>query len=1033
MSDITLPEIVVTPDARRMVPAVLPGRGVVPQAAPLPTPEPPPGLLPSVGAYGRMRTGVIGAAFELNSTIAAAADLFSRPSFTPDPTFDPMPLIADTKYEELYLDRFVGVRSEPEARSVMSRIDREEKLRDTVARGGIAGYIAGIAAGILDPTMLVPAAGLVRTGRASIRAAEGAALVGGAVALQEGVLQSAQETRTATESLFAIGGSAILGGVLGGAIGLMAKPEAAALSKRLVDVPATAAEETSAWNKAVGIGAAATDAARGSGDLKSALGAEKAFSFQDPLIRLQTGPFVAAKNAVRDLAETPTTLAENAEGIATTIGGSVETRIKMAHAPLAEALVEMDDLYSVYFFGKPTRFAAARGTLAAMTGRGGGKMTYAQFKEAVFDALLSGDVHAVKEVEAAAKTMRSRVLEPWKKEAIEAGIFEKDVGPLDDVGYVPRLYNTEAIRARRPEFVNILARHFEARQSDLMDRVADLEARTGAEGVIDAIKDLTPAEIRSLAEETTDVILANSPARVLTPKDLVAGPRGPLKERVLRIPTTLIRDFVEKDVEVLGRRYVATMAADVGLVKKFGSTDLADQIAKINDEANAKIAEVKSEKAAKKLDDARKAAIRDLTAIRDRIRGNYAIPDNPDGLLHRASRVVRNLNYLRLLGGMTLSAVPDVGRPVMVYGLTRTLRTAFVPFVKGLKTFKLAGREAKLAGTALDMVLDSRAMAISDIMDDYGRGSKFERGVETLTRKFGIVSLMAPWNAAMKQFAGVIAQTKILQSVEKVVAGKASKAEIEYLAANGIDANMAERISGQFGKGGVRDGDVWWANTEAWTDRRAVEAMRAALVRDIDRVIISPGQDKPLWMSKPLGKVIGQFRSFNIASMQRTLIAGLQQRDAAALNGAILMLALGALRYKLKMDFAGFETSDDPAVWAAEAFDGSGLAGWIMDANNLSEKWTRGRIGLSAITGEQASRYASRNALGALLGPTFDTVGDAMQVSGSFFAGDWAASDTHALRKLIPMQNLFYIRQLFDQVEAGANEAFGVPARKEKR
>jgi hypothetical protein len=474
------------------------------------------------------------------------------------------------------------------------------------------------------------------------------------------------------------------------------------------------------------------------------------------------------------------------------------------------------------------------------------------------------------------------------------------------------------------------------------------------------------------------------------------------------------------------------MAADIGLVRKFGSTDLKDQIAKINDEANAKIASSSGEKAKADIDKQRRAAIRDLTAVRDRIRGSYALPNNPDGLLVRAGRVARSLNFVRLLGGMTLSAVPDMAKPVMVYGLTRTMRTAFAPLVGGLKTMKLAAREVKLAGTALDMVLDSRAMAIADIMDDYGRGSKFERGLAQTTRSFGVVSLMAPWNAALKQFVGVIGQTKILEGVERVVAGKASKKEIEYLASNGIDANMADRVGGQFAKHGVKDGAIWWANTEAWTDRQAVEAIRAALVRDVDRVIVTPGQDKPLWMSTELGKLVGQFKSFGIASVQRTLIAGLQQRDAAAFNGMVLMLGLGAVSYYLKMETGGFEVSDDPVKWATEAFDRSGMAGWVSDANNMVEKMTRGTIGLSAFTGEQATRYASRNAIGSLLGPTFDVVGDAIQVSGSAFAGDWAASDSHAFRKLVPLQNLFYLRQLFDATERGVNGAFGVPMRRSR-
>lgn len=1014
------------------------GRGTAPLAPPMA----PAGESPSTW-------DVVKSAFALENDVVAAIDFMSRPQFEFDPDFDPMGLIGGTKYESLYLDRFVGVGSEAEARQVMSRIDREEKHREVLARGGFRGFLAGVAAGTLSPTVLIPVGGwlgaTVRGGRAArgaVRAAEAAAITSGSVALQEGVLQAAQETRTTTESLFAIGGAAILGGVLGGAAGFLTRTEFDTLAKSLDRIPATRAEEEAAFKQAMDLSAAASDSARAGGELKGTGGAARVVGNirvgdriigQDPLLRLQTSPIQAARNTVRDLAETPLTLAENADGIATTVGGAVETRIKMAQGPLAFALRDMDNLYSQYFFGAPKRFAAARGTAAVLMGRGGGKLNYVRFKEAVFDALLAGDVHGVAEVQAAAKALRAKVFEPWKKAAVEAGLFADDIKPLDDIGYVPRVYDTEVIRARRTEFTGILARHFEARQQELLDRAADLEARTGAEGIDPAIRDLTPAEIRSLADEVTDTILANSPARVLTPADLVAGPRGPLKERVLRIPTTLIRDFVERDPEVLARKYVHTMSADVGLVKKFGSTDMTDAINKINDEANARIAAAAGEKERKAFDAQRRAAIRDLTAIRDRIRGTYALPDNPDGLLVRAGRVIRNLNYVRLLGGMTPSAIPDLGRVVMVNGLTRTLGTAFAPLTRGLRTFKLAAKEAKLAGTALDMILDTRAMAIADIMDDYGRGSKFERAVSQGTRSFGVVSLMAPWNAAIKQFVGIVGQTRMLQAIERLVAGKASKKEIEYLAAGGIDANMAERIAAQFEKGGVKDGPVWWANTEAWSDQRAVESFRAFMVREIDRTIVTPGQDKPLWMSTEMGKIIGQFRSFNIASMQRTVLAGLQQRDAAALNGAILMLALGALSYKIKMDAGGYEVSDDPVVWATEAFDRSGLTGWLTDANNIAEKVTRGRVGLSAFTGEQASRYASRNALGALLGPTFDATADAIQIVGSAAAGDWTAADSHAFRKMIPIQNLFYLRQLFDAAEAGTNEALGIPARKPRK
>ncbi|KFB11026.1 hypothetical protein [Nitratireductor basaltis] len=537
--------------------------------------------------------------------------------------------------------------------------------------------------------------------------------------------------------------------------------------------------------------------------------------------------------------------------------------------------------------------------------------------------------------------------------------------------------------------------------------------------------DLSEDEIMSMVDEVVDTILGNAEGRI--PYDIVAGPRGALKDRVLKIESAKIHEFLENDIETVLRMQMRTMAPDIELAKKFGSVDLKEEIRKVNDEANAKIRNAKTEKERKALEKERKAAIRDIEGIRDRIRGTYAMPSDPSSLVVRANRVARNLNYVRLLGGMTISALPDMAKVVFTHGLTSTFKDGFLPLIRNFKAVRLAADEVKTAGTALDMVLDTRTMAIADIMDEFGRHSKFERGLSALSSKFGLVSLMAPWNAAMKQFAGMVTMTNVLRASEQLAKGSAPQDVVRKLAASGIDADMAGRIAFEFKKHGDRQGNVWLAQTGDWTDREAAEAFRAAIVRDVDRIIVTPGQDKPLWMSTELGKTVGQFKSFLVSSTQRTLLAGLQQRDAAVLNGTIAMLGLGAMAHALKEITAGRELPDEPQVWAVNALDRSGLTGWLMEVNAISEKATRGRVGFSALTGEQVTRYASRNVYGAFLGPSADAVADIFQVSGSIFAGDTTKSDLRKARQLLPAQNLFYIREMLNAVEEGAGEALNLP------
>lgn len=541
----------------------------------------------------------------------------------------------------------------------------------------------------------------------------------------------------------------------------------------------------------------------------------------------------------------------------------------------------------------------------------------------------------------------------------------------------------------------------------------------------DEFANLMPGEIESLADETINQILGHAEGRV--PYDIVSGPRGALKERLLKIETAKIHDFVENDIEHVLNSQVRTMSADIELSKKFGSVDLKEEIRKVNDEADAKISKAETPEQRQAIEKSRVNTIRDISDIRDRLRGAFALPSDPTSIVLRAGRVARNLNYVRLLGGMTVSAIPDMGSIVFQHGLVSTFRDGFIPLVINFKAFRMAAEEVKAAGTALDMVLDTRTMAMADVFDNMGRGSKFERAISAGSNRFGLVSLMAPWNATLKQVAGLVTMTRILNVAKRVTDGTATADDIRRLAASGIDDDLAKRIAAQFEAHGDTQGGVLLAKGEAWTDKDALEAFRSAVVRDVDKTIVTPGQDKPTWMSTELGKSVGQFKTFGVSAMQKIALSGLQQRDATTLNGAVLMLGLGAMSYAAKETLAGRPLSEDPAQWAVEAFDKSGLAGWLMEVNNIAEKATRGRVGLSAFTGKQVSRYASRNVVGAFLGPTADAVSDIFQISGSIFAGDTTQADLRKFRQLLPMQNLFYIRGLLNQVEQSTGQALGLP------
>jgi hypothetical protein len=75
------------------------------------------------------------------------------------------------------------------------------------------------------------------------------------------------------------------------------------------------------------------------------------------------------------------------------------------------------------------------------------------------------------------------------------------------------------------------------------------------------------------------------------------------------------------------------------------------------------------------------------------------------------------------------------------------------------------------------------------------------------------------------------------------------------------------------------------------------------------------------------------------------------------------------------------------------------------------------------------TRYASRGVLESVLGPSAGFLNDTLSATGAAFAKDWSAADTSAVRRMIPLQNLFFLRRLTDAAEEGINHALGVPTK----
>ena len=696
--------------------------------------------------------------------------------------------------------------------------------------------------------------------------------------------------------------------------------------------------------------------------------------------------------------------------------------------------------------------------------KGKGKLNKREFNKAIATAIRKGDSD-IPEIKAASDMWRKELYDPLKNEMVAQKLLPEDVDVATANNYLNRVWDKDKITANRPEFItkvsNWLAdkdtKLFDESQSILDDLAGDsvevklanlkkqIDKASGKEKIrlekqqtlINKAEfknrlDMENQDYRQIAGEIATRIQGSPDGRL--PYDWKLGDgkkeginskgiagtslRGPLRNRVFQIDDELIEEFLENDIEVLGARYVQNIAGDLELMRAFDDVNMDRQIKEIRDWWDKELDNPNlTLKQSKKMTKQKEQDEIDIAGMRDRIRGVYGF--QADNIWSRMGRSARDLNYLRLLGGVTISSLPDVARVVMAEGFVNTFSKGLIPLISNSKTTKLAQEELRRYDVGTDVLKSGKSEIIADVADYAQGGTIVERGLRAGVNQFGKFNLLDYWTAGMKQLHAVTMQTSIFDSLSK---GKYDK----RLARLGIDEETSKRMWQQVKKHGSKTDGIWLTNAKNWDEPNLEVIWGAAVRKESDRVIIIPGQEKPLFMSSEMGKTIGQFRSFIFSATQRIVIPAIQRQDQNTLGGVASLIGMGMFSYYLKQTIAGRPISEDPKVWAMEGIERSGIAGIVGEIHTSVEKISGNSVGLRSLLGvnEFASKQVSRTISESLLGPTLGsllstTVAATNAITSS---GEMTESDIRTLRRLIPLQNLFYLRFAFNEAEKAAND-----------
>ena len=296
-----------------------------------------------------------------------------------------------------------------------------------------------------------------------------------------------------------------------------------------------------------------------------------------------------------------------------------------------------------------------------------------------------------------------------------------------------------------------------------------------------------------------------------------------------------------------------------------------------------------------------------------------------------------------------------------------------------------------------------------------------------------MLNLLGPYTDALKNFSNVMNAHYILEDAKAVASGKASERTVKNMAALGFDRESAARLANMPFE---RDRALNLANIQDWGDDEMVRKFGSAVAAQTMRQVVTATEGDIPNVARgfigagdkrreiPYLRLPFQFMNFSFASTNKTLVSALQGREANVVGGLMSMLGLAYLSLWLKTPDKSWEKMplEDRLV---RTMEGSGFLGIFSDVSQKIEGISQNRFGVRAMMGLEP-RFGPRSVdelapIGEAFGPAAGKATDIYQLM--FDNSMTAKEEARGIRRLIPMNDLFYLRGIVNDLERSALEA----------
>ena len=441
--------------------------------------------------------------------------------------------------------------------------------------------------------------------------------------------------------------------------------------------------------------------------------------------------------------------------------------------------------------------------------------------------------------------------------------------------------------------------------------------------------------------------------------------------------------------------------------------------------------------------------VRDHIQMSDRLLHKDVMRGDGHEFMLTAEASLLRWNSTTMLGGVALSSVPDVGMPIFVNGMRPWMGSVMQmgPMLKAMRGVEGGTDELFRMAGAAEVTGHARAELFSTGGPRNPRENRIDKFTGAITDFFFKTTGITWWNKNGKSWSAGVALNRIIHDMTELQAGRltgrAANKAVRNMQVSGLPTRIYDDVLAMVSKHGAKgDGGFVLPVTQNWTKGLVGDELanaidlkqnfQSAVITDVNRTILTPSAGgRPFFMTEPYLRVLTQYKTFPIEATNRILIAGIQRHDAEILSGIIALTTMGAITYAIKETLAGRELSEDPAVWAFEGIDRSGVFGAYQEVSNVLDRFGLGAGTLVGAGG--ASRYNARNTTDAILGPSMGRASDVIDLGHAItHPGTFDAFDTRRLKKMLPWSNHFGARLIFDAGEKAFNRTLGIPDRARK-